>query len=195
MTYVDSCALRLVLEPSVFDVMVTENLFGDILSDEAGAIVGSLGLLPSASIGGRIGLFEPVHGSAPTLVGTNSANPVGAIASAAMLLEYGLGVSAAAQTIDAAIGRAFADGCVTKDLAAGQVRPLTCSRDDAGGSRQAIEGSRVQRFKGSTVPGSTVPRFQGSRVQVSRRYDKRWDDSLKRRSAACLSRASAILPN
>lgn len=127
MTYVDSCALRLVLEPSVFDVILTENLFGDILSDEAGAIAGSLGLLPSASIGGRVGLFEPVHGSAPTLVGTNSANPVGAIASAAMLLEYGLGAVKEAKAIDAAIGRAFADGCVTKDLAAGGVRALTCA--------------------------------------------------------------------
>lgn len=127
MTYVDSCALRLVLEPSVFDVLVTENLFGDILSDEAGAIAGSLGLLPSASIGGLVGLFEPVHGSAPTLVGTNSANPVGAIASAAMLLEYGLNAPNEARAIDAAIGRAFADGCVTKDLAAAGARSLTCS--------------------------------------------------------------------
>ncbi len=116
-TYVDSCALRLVLEPSAFDVIVTENLFGDILSDEAGAIAGSLGLLPSASVGGRVGLFEPVHGSAPTLVGTDSANPVGSIASAAMLLEYGLNAKLEAQSIEAAIGRAFLDGCATRDLA------------------------------------------------------------------------------
>ncbi len=124
--YVDSCALRLVLEPSAFDVIVTENLFGDILSDEAGAIAGSLGLLPSASVGGRVGLFEPVHGSAPALVGTGTANPVGSIASAAMLLEHGLKANPEARAIEAAIGRAFQDGCITSDLARPGARTLTC---------------------------------------------------------------------
>ena len=90
--YVDACAMKLALAPSSFDVVLTENLFGDILSDEAGAIVGSLGLLPSASLGDGPGLFEPVHGSAPDIAGRGIANPIGAIASAAMLLELGLGL-------------------------------------------------------------------------------------------------------
>ena len=89
--YVDACAMKLALAPSSFDVILTENLFGDILSDEAGAIVGSLGLLPSASIGEGPGLFEPVHGSAPDIAGQGIANPIGAIASAAMLLEHATG--------------------------------------------------------------------------------------------------------
>jgi 3-isopropylmalate dehydrogenase len=107
--------------------MLTENLFGDILSDEAGGLVGSLGLLGSASIGGRIGIFEPVHGSAPTLVGTDSANPIGAISSAAMMLQYGLGCEREARAIDNAVGHALAAGCVTKDLARPGQAALTCS--------------------------------------------------------------------
>jgi 3-isopropylmalate dehydrogenase len=126
-TYVDSAALRLVLEPSAFDVILTENLFGDILSDEAGGLVGSLGMLPSASIGGRIGIFEPVHGSAPTLVGTDSANPVGAIGSAAMMLQYGLGSEREARAIEAAIGRTLAEGLMTRDLAPPGQSALSCS--------------------------------------------------------------------
>ena len=86
--YVDACAMILALEPRRFDVVVTENLFGDILSDEAGALAGSLGLLPSASLGKGPALYEPVHGSAPALAGKDVANPIGAIASAAMLLRY-----------------------------------------------------------------------------------------------------------
>ena len=86
--YVDACAMRLALEPTRFDVVVTENLFGDILSDQAAALAGSIGMLPSASIGGRVGLYEPVHGSAPDIAGMDRANPFGAIASAAMLLRH-----------------------------------------------------------------------------------------------------------
>ena len=88
--YVDACAMILALDPRRFDVVLTENLFGDILSDEAGALAGSLGLLPSASLGDGTGLYEPVHGSAPTLAGQDIANPIGAIASAAMLLRHSL---------------------------------------------------------------------------------------------------------
>jgi hypothetical protein len=88
--YVDACAMALVTAPSRFDVILTENLFGDILSDEAAVIAGSIGLLPSASLGDGPGLFEPVHGSAPDIAGRDLANPVGAIASAAMLLDHAL---------------------------------------------------------------------------------------------------------
>jgi 3-isopropylmalate dehydrogenase len=115
--YVDACAMKLALAPSEFDVILTENLFGDILSDEAGAIVGSLGLLPSASLGEGRGLFEPVHGSAPDIAGRDIANPVGAIASAAMLLRHALKLETEARAIEAAIGAAIRDGCRTADLA------------------------------------------------------------------------------
>ena len=114
---VDSCAMSLVSTPARFDVLVMENLFGDILSDEVGALVGSLGLLPSASLGDGPGLFEPVHGSAPALAGTNVANPVGAIASAAMLLRHGLSLPAEAAAVERAIEAALASGARTADLA------------------------------------------------------------------------------
>jgi 3-isopropylmalate dehydrogenase len=116
--YVDACAMSLALEPTRFDVILTENLFGDILSDEAGAIVGSLGLLPSASLGKGPGLFEPVHGSAPALAGRDQANPIGAIASAAMLLRHGLRLEAEAAAVEAAIGEAIAAGHRTRDICA-----------------------------------------------------------------------------
>ena len=115
--YVDACAMKLALAPASFDVLLTENLFGDILSDEAGAIVGSLGLLPSASLGDGPGLFEPVHGSAPDIAGRGIANPIGAIASAAMLLESGLGLAAEGRAVLAAIERALHSGIRSADLA------------------------------------------------------------------------------
>ncbi len=116
---VDSCAMRIALAPASFDVIVTENMFGDILSDEAGAIVGSLGLLPSASLGDGTGLFEPVHGSAPDIAGRNIANPVGAIASAAMLLRHALGLEKEAAAVEAATESVLAGGMRTADLAQG----------------------------------------------------------------------------
>ena len=124
---VDSCALLMVSNPQKFDVVVAGNLFGDILSDEAGGIVGSLGLLPSASVGGRGGLFEPVHGSAPDIAGQNVANPVAAIASAAMLLRHALGAAPEADAIERAIGETLAAGARTADLQAGADAPLSCT--------------------------------------------------------------------
>jgi 3-isopropylmalate dehydrogenase len=121
---VDSCAMRIALAPASFDVIVTENMFGDILSDEAGAVVGSLGLLPSASLGDGTGLFEPVHGSAPDIAGRNLANPIGAIGSAAMLLRHALGLEAEAAAVEAAIGRALDAGHRTADLAVGDERRI-----------------------------------------------------------------------
>ena len=115
--YVDTAAMRLVAEPRAFDVLLTENLFGDILSDEAAVLAGSLGLLPSASLGAGPGLFEPVHGSAPTLAGRDVANPLGAIASVALLLRHGLGLPAAADAVDDAIATALSAGARTEDLA------------------------------------------------------------------------------
>jgi 3-isopropylmalate dehydrogenase len=114
--YVDSCAMKIALAPASFDVILTENLFGDILSDEAGAVVGSLGLLPSASLGAGTGLFEPVHGSAPDIAGKGLANPVGAIASLAMLLRHALKMDEEAAAVEGAIAAVLADGYRTRDL-------------------------------------------------------------------------------
>jgi 3-isopropylmalate dehydrogenase len=116
---VDTCAMKLTYAPSSFDVIVTENMFGDILSDEAGAVVGSLGLLPSASLGDGAGLFEPVHGSAPDIAGKDIANPIGTIASAAMLLRYALGLDTEAAAVERAIEEVLRRGVRTADLSAG----------------------------------------------------------------------------
>jgi 3-isopropylmalate dehydrogenase len=114
---VDSAAMRLITAPASFDVIVTENLFGDILTDEAAVLAGSLGVLPSASLGdGPRGLYEPIHGSAPDLAGQGVANPIGTILSAAMLCRHSLAEPAAAVRIEAAVARAIADGCRTADL-------------------------------------------------------------------------------
>ena len=119
---VDSCAMLLVKQPAAFDVLVTENLFGDILSDEASVLAGSLGMLPSASLGerrtphGRFGLYEPIHGSAPDIAGRDLANPLGTILSSAMLLRWSLGQEAAARAIEAAVGVTLDDGYRTRDL-------------------------------------------------------------------------------
>ena len=114
--YVDNCAMQLILAPSSFDVIVTSNLFGDILSDEAAVITGSIGMLPSASVGDGPGLFEPIHGSAPDIAGQGLANPLGTILSAAMMLRFSLQQEAAAQAIEAAVDRVLAKGYRTKDL-------------------------------------------------------------------------------
>jgi 3-isopropylmalate dehydrogenase len=119
---VDSCAMQLVKKPASFDVLVTENLFGDILSDEASVLAGSLGMLPSASLGerktkhGTFGLYEPIHGSAPHMAGQDRANPIGTILSAAMLARWSLGREDVAAAIEAAVGRTLADGIRTADL-------------------------------------------------------------------------------
>jgi 3-isopropylmalate dehydrogenase len=115
--YVDFAAMRLIANPASFDVLLTENLFGDILSDEAAVLTGSLGLLPSASIGDGPGLFEPVHGSAPDIAGRDIANPIGAIASVAMLLRYGLNLPDAAVWVERAITTVLASGARTPDIA------------------------------------------------------------------------------
>jgi len=115
--YVDACAMHLITNPTRFDVVLTENLFGDILSDEAAAITGSLGMLASASIGGAVDLYEPVHGSAPDIAGQGIANPLGAIASAAMLLRLSAGMHHEAADLEAAICQVLDEGYVTADLA------------------------------------------------------------------------------
>lgn len=114
---VDNCAMQLVRNPGQFDVMVTTNMFGDILSDEASMLTGSIGMLPSASLGDGPGLYEPVHGSAPDIAGTNKANPLAAIASVALLFRYSLNMNKAAKIIEAAIEEFLELGYRTADLA------------------------------------------------------------------------------
>lgn len=114
--YVDNCAMQLAINPTQFDVIVTGNLFGDILSDEAAVLSGSIGMLPSASIGLSTSLYEPIHGSAPDIAGKGIANPLATILSAAMLLRYSLNEDAAASDIEQAVEKALAQGYRTPDL-------------------------------------------------------------------------------
>ena len=125
--YVDSAAMALVARPADFDVVLTENMFGDILSDQAGAVVGSLGMLGSASIGGSVGLYEPVHGSAPDIAGQGIANPVGAILAAAMLLRYSFKLETEAACVESAVAAVLAAGFRTKDLAKAEESFLSTS--------------------------------------------------------------------
>jgi 3-isopropylmalate dehydrogenase len=114
---VDSCAMRLISHARSFDVVVTENMFGDILTDEAAVLAGSLGLLPSASLGdGRCGLYEPIHGSAPDIAGKGIANPIGTILSAALLLRHSLGLEAEAAVVERAVDDVIAEGARTADM-------------------------------------------------------------------------------
>ena len=123
---VDAAAMHLLSRPADFDVIVTENMFGDILTDEASMLTGSMGMLPSASLGDSArGLFEPIHGSAPDIAGKDMANPCGAIASAAMLLRHSLGLGAEADAVEAAIRAAIRAGGRTADIAGPETRPVS----------------------------------------------------------------------
>jgi 3-isopropylmalate dehydrogenase len=123
---VDAAAMHLLRRPRDFDVLVTENMFGDILTDEASMLAGSLGLLPSASLGaGRRGIYEPIHGSAPDIAGRGLANPFGALLSVALLLRHSLGLSAEAAAVERAVAEALAAGARTADLVAAGARALS----------------------------------------------------------------------
>jgi 3-isopropylmalate dehydrogenase len=123
--YVDNCAMQLIRNPSQFDVLVTENLFGDILSDEAAMLTGSIGMLPSASLGGKVALYEPVHGSAPDIAGQGKANPIAAIASVAMMLRMSLHLVAEADAVEQAILSALMRGHRTADICAPGESPIS----------------------------------------------------------------------
>ena len=125
--YVDNCAMQLIDKPTSFDVILTNNMFGDILSDEAAMLTGSIGLLPSASLGEHSALYEPIHGSAPDIAGRNRANPLAAIASAALMLRYSLRMETAAAAIEQAIERLLKRGVRTAELP-GRARPTSTSR-------------------------------------------------------------------
>jgi len=138
--YVDSAAMVLVQRPTEFDVILTENMFGDILSDQAGGVVGSLGLLASASIGGPVGLYEPVHGSAPDIAGKGIANPLGAILSVAMMLRHSLQLEQEAVFVEDAVAVALSRGARTPDLA-GKTHP-SISTSEMG--RRVVEAVKAR---------------------------------------------------
>jgi len=146
--YVDACAMHLITNPTRFDVILTENLFGDILSDEAAAITGSLGMLASATIGGEVDLYEPVHGSAPDIAGKGIANPLGAIASVAMLLRLSAKMPHEAADLEAAIRQVLEAGHRTRDLAQPhQDRSHPIGAHEMGGLvEQAFVGMLDRRF-------------------------------------------------
>ncbi|MCI6960205.1 MAG: 3-isopropylmalate dehydrogenase [Oscillospiraceae bacterium] len=126
--FVDNASMQLVKDPSQFDVIVTSNMFGDILSDEASMLTGTIGMIPSSSLGdGTRGMYEPIHGSAPDIAGQNKANPIGTILSAAMMLKYSFGMDAEAAAIEAAVEQALNDGLRTADMMAEGCTPATCS--------------------------------------------------------------------
>ncbi len=129
--YVDNAAMQLIRNPKQFDVILTGNIFGDILSDEASMLSGSIGLLPSASTGGPTGVYEPIHGSAPDIAGQGIANPIATIASASMMIRFELGLEAAADRIDNAIKKALAEGYRTGDLAAFDAKTV-CNTQEMG---------------------------------------------------------------
>lgn len=141
---VDSCAMLLVTNPTRFDVILTENMFGDILSDEAAVLTGSLGMLASATIGGKIDLFEPIHGSAPDIAGQNKANPLGMIASAAMLLRHTAKHEQAATAIENAIRQVLEEGYRTADIARGDYK-YAVSTTEMGElvTQRAVENANV----------------------------------------------------
>lgn len=126
---VDNCAMQIVKDPSQFDVIVTENMFGDILSDEASMITGSIGMIPSSSLGaGSRGLYEPIHGSAPDIAGTDTANPIGTILSAAMMLRYSFDLPDEADCIERAVSRVLDEGWRTADIYAGEGVKVGCTK-------------------------------------------------------------------
>lgn len=125
---VDNCAMQIVKNPAQFDVIVTENMFGDILTDEASMITGSIGMIPSSSLGeGTNGLYEPIHGSAPDIAGQNKANPIGTILSAAMLLKYSFGLDEESAAIETAVNKVLEKGLRTGDSMSAGCKCLTCT--------------------------------------------------------------------
>lgn len=125
--YVDDCAMQLIRNPRQFDVMVTTNMFGDILSDEAAMLTGSIGMLPSASIGSGAALYEPVHGSAPDIAGKNIANPLAAILSVSMMLEYSFNLHEVAASVEKAVVKTLGEGYRTADIFEEGMKKVTCS--------------------------------------------------------------------
>ncbi len=149
-------AMHLMNVPRNFDVVLTENLFGDILSDESGIITGSLGMLPSATIGGKVNLFEPVHGSAPDIAGTGKANPLGAILTAAMVLRHSAGLDQEAAAIEAAVQQVLDAGHRTADIARGNAEATVTTAAD--GQARPQRARRIHRPPASpSTPSNPTP--------------------------------------
>jgi 3-isopropylmalate dehydrogenase len=148
--YVDACSMHLMNSPAKFDVVLAENLFGDILSDEAAVITGSLGMLPSATIGGKVNLYEPVHGSAPDIAGKGIANPLGAILTGAMMLRHSAGLEEEAAAIESAVAKAIDQGYRTPDL------ERVGAVDERRASTQEM-GAVVRRLLQSSIGGHQAP--------------------------------------
>jgi 3-isopropylmalate dehydrogenase len=146
--YVDSAAMLLVQRPTDFDVLLTENMFGDILSDQAGGVVGSLGLLASASVGGPVGLYEPVHGSAPDIAGKGISNPLGAILSVAMMLRHSFQLEKEASAVENAVSVVLARGARTADLAGKSHAAISTTEM----GRRVVEAVRSAPHKSPTDP-------------------------------------------
>jgi 3-isopropylmalate dehydrogenase len=144
---VDNCAMQLVRNPGQFDVILTGNMFGDILSDEASMITGSIGMLPSASIGEEFAMYEPVHGSAPDIAGQNKANPLAAIASVAMMCRYSLNMPEAAREIDEAIESTLNDGFRTGDIFSSSSKEYLASTEE-------MESAVVKHLSPDLQPGT-----------------------------------------
>ena len=146
--YVDACAMHLMNTPRNFDVVLTENLFGDILSDESGVITGSLGMLPSATVGGAVNLYEPVHGSAPDIAGKGIANPLGAILTAAMLLRHSAHLEGEAQAVESAVRTVLERGYRSADLLrAGDARHAATSTEEMGALVNSILNDTLDRHQ------------------------------------------------
>jgi 3-isopropylmalate dehydrogenase len=143
---VDNCAMQLIRDPKQFDVMVTTNMFGDILSDEASMLTGSIGMLPSASLGGKVGMYEPVHGSAPDIVGKDMANPLATILTVALMLRHSLDQGEAAGRIEKAVEEILDEGYRTADIHGSEGRLVGCKE-----MGRLVRERLVQRFKGSKV--------------------------------------------
>ena len=126
--YVDDCAMQLIRDPKQFDVVVTSNLFGDILSDESAMLTGSIGMLPSASVGDKVAMYEPIHGSAPDIAGKDIGNPLATILSVAMMLELSLDQPKAAQAVERAVERALQDGYRTADIYSEGTTKVGCAK-------------------------------------------------------------------
>jgi len=139
--YVDAMSMHIMNRPRDFDVVLTENLFGDILTDESGVITGSLGMLPSATIGGKVNLYEPVHGSAPDIAGKGLANPLGAILTAALILRHSAGLEAEAAAIETAVRKVLEQGFRTPDLARGNAQglPVLSTKDMGAKVRETLK--------------------------------------------------------
>ena len=169
--YVDSAAMALVSHPANFDVVLTENMFGDILSDQAGSVVGSIGMLPSASVGGTVALYEPVHGSAPDIAGRGIANPLGAILSVAMMLRHSFQLNNEAASVEAAVNAVLEKGYRTKDISSVGGRVMTTRE-----MGEAVAAAVLEQAKAGAA--TSVLRHSMAIENQRTLLDKIWDEHV-----------------